>query len=130
MAEPRESVAARPGGAARGRGRGLRLRRLLLGLLLLALLGEAALRVVGRTDENGQFWVAGGRVRPYALPLTGVRRALQELAGSVPTYLAPDPELGWTIRPGASSRDGLFAASAQGLRADRLYSPQPETGVL
>ena len=49
------------------------------------------------------------------------------LAGRL-EYLQHDPELGWSIRPGG--RAGLYAANAQGLRADRDYALRPEPGVL
>jgi len=51
------------------------------------------------------------------------REQLQALLDHQPTYVAFDPTLGWTNRPNAVSADGLYRSNAQGLRADREYSP-------
>lgn len=57
---------------------------------------------------------------PYRPEPAAVRAWLQRPAGG---YLVPDRELGWTVRPGGRTPDGLYEANAQGARApaDRSY---------
>lgn len=53
---------------------------------------------------------------------------LERLLAGENRYLAPDPVLGWSIRPGAKAE--LYEANEQGMRANRAYAPTPPPGVV
>lgn len=109
------------------------LRRLasVLGPVVLALLlSEAAIRILGETDENGQFWLMGRRLQPYRLPLASVARTLDRYAGDDSSYLTYDPEVGWRPRGGGRSADGLYVVNSAGVRSDREYPLTPPAGRL
>jgi hypothetical protein len=56
------------------------------------------------------------------------RGILEAHLGGSSSYVISDPELGWTIRPGAAKRG--YRANRYGIRADREYELQPPPGVL
>jgi len=93
-------------------------------------LGELAVRALGRTDADGTFYLRDCPIRPYRMPLRRLGRLLDEYERSPASYLVYDAELGWAIRPGSLSANGLYRANASGLRSDREYSPEPGEGVL
>lgn len=55
-------------------------------------------------------------------------KAIRHVMAGKAEYSAFSPTLGWTIRPGGHSV--LYQANAQGLRADREYTPRPPAGKL
>lgn len=98
--------------------------------LLALAVGELAVRTLGRTDEDGAFYLRESPIRPYRMPLRRLGRLLDEYERSPASYLRYDADLGWTNRPGARSANGLYRANASGLRSDREYSTEPSEGVL
>lgn len=98
--------------------------------LLALALGELGMRAIGRTDEDGTFYLGEQPIRPYRMPVRRLGRLLDEYERSPSSYLAYDQDLGWTNRPGSRSANGLYRANRSGLRADREYSVEPSQGVL
>lgn len=100
------------------------------GLVAFALV-EAAIRVAGTTDADGNFSLRGRRWLPLQLPVAETRRKVGEyLTAGAATRLMYDPDLGWAPRPGADSADRLYHYNAQGLRAPVEYAPAPPPGTL
>jgi hypothetical protein len=93
------------------------------------LVGDAALRVAVRRDEDGQEWLRDIRLRPYQLPLRQIGETLEHLEHGT-SFLAYDPEVGWVPRPGARSKDGLHRVDAGGIRTDGETAVVPPPGVL
>jgi hypothetical protein len=119
------------GDAPPGRRRGRRWARLILfQALATLLLCEVALRLLTTTDpENGMAMIG----RHVLLPLRPDPTPIRAWLGRPPDrYLAPDPELGWTVRPLGESPDGLYHATAEGARAapGRTYGERPPPGRL
>jgi hypothetical protein len=89
-----------------------------------ALLCEAALRAATTRDErSGLESVAGHVLLPYTSPRTVDR-------GPYASYVASDPDLGWALVPDGRTRDGLYRANAQAIRAPAglRYAPTPARG--
>lgn len=99
-------------------------------LLTLAVL-EAAVRVIGDTDVDGQFTFMGYALEPYALPI-------KHLQDKIAVYLdhidrSPviyDAMLGWTYRPNKVWQKNTFTTNSAGLRSRREYSEQPLPNTL
>lgn len=53
---------------------------------------------------------------------------LKRLISDDNTYVMPDGDLGWTIRPNATGDGLLYASNSQGLRANRIFSKHPAKG--
>lgn len=87
--------------------------RLVFALLLTALLLECGLRLLTR-EEEGHLVLFGLKL----LPFERMRAAQEEVLKSPrpDDYIIADAQLGWTIRPMAGSRDGLFKSDELGLR--------------
>jgi hypothetical protein len=129
---PAARAEGRDEGASRPRGRRWR-RRVLFVLFQAAatlLLCEAALRLVTTTNPENRMPMVG---RFVLLPHRPAAPAVREWLARAPAgYLAPDRELGWTVKPNGRSPDGLYEANAQGARApaSRAYGGRPEEGRL
>jgi hypothetical protein len=93
--------------------------KLLLGFFSLAFslaIAELALRVVARTDADGNTLVLGRPLRPYVPPAEATRKLVAAYEADADRVLQYDPELGWAPRPGGLSRDGMYAYDARGAR--------------
>src|SRR5262245_16683105 len=98
-------------------GRFGRLRRpglLLVVLIALPLvLAELATRMLTRVlPENGMEAFLGLPLLPLHPSAEQVRAWSARVADS--SYVAPDPDLGWSIRPNGHTDDGRYEANAQG----------------
>ena len=84
---------------------------------LLAVTTEAALRylvVLKSFDEE----LAGFPLLPRQWKkVTAAYDAVLTKAESQPTYLVPDPILGWTIAPSRKSENGMYLSSVEGVRS-------------
>ena len=102
-------------------------------VLLTLILLEAAVRVIGDTDIDGQFTFMGYALEPRALPISGLRAAVEEYLGDVDQAVAVvlyDEMLGWTYRPNAAWQKRTFTTNSAGLRAQREYSKEPPPDTL
>lgn len=100
-------------------------------VLALASVGETAVRVVGDADEDGNFYLRGHHVRPYALPVNRIARAVRAYMASDTTFLIADPALGWVPRPEVTTN--LYVYNRQGIRVQgtqQLYTETPPEGTL
>ena len=118
--------------------RGRMVRKILPGLLisLMTIFGclvvaEIGVRVLGETDENGNFFIGDRKLKPYRLPV-------QEVSANVEILLDPDsgattvydPYLGWTKKAN-SSKEGGYSYNSAGIRsAPAEYPLSPRQGVL
>src|SRR5688572_27239134 len=87
-----------------------------LSVLLVLLCAEAAIRAVGTSDEDGNFTVAGRRLRPYRLPIKRVAAAVKRYQQATDTMIVYDPELGWRPRPNVRNDESVH--NAEGLRVE------------
>ena len=91
--------------------------------------GEVAVRVVGTTDDHGQFSVRGHPIPPYGVRTGALLASVARFADSDQSARAGyHPELGWA--PRAGHRGGLYAYNRDGIRADVEYDRTPQPGVL
>ncbi len=97
------------------------------GLLLLLTWGAIEAACLGALWA---FQQRGYRVPVEARFTLGddTRRRIPRIVQGREQYYPHDPLLGWTAKPGGSTR--LYHANAQGMRADREYAPRPPAGVL
>ncbi len=99
----------------------------LFSVLLVFACSEVAIRILGSSDEDGNFTFAGRRLRPYHLPVNRVASAVQTYKQATDTMFVYDPELGWSPRPNARNEASIH--NAAGLRvetADRSVDAVPE----
>lgn len=83
---------------------------------------EAALRLLARDTIDGEA-VAGTTLYPRDwAKLARARLATLARRDAETSFLVPDAELGWVPGPSRASPDGLYASSAEGVRA-----PSPDT---
>ena len=102
-------------------------------VLLTLILLEAAVRVIGDTDIDGQFTFMGYALEPRALPISQMQAAVEEYLGDVDQAVAVvlyDEMLGWTYRPNAAWQKRTFTTNSAGLRAQREYSKEPPPDTL
>jgi hypothetical protein len=94
----------------------------IVSLILSLFLSEALLRSIARTDE------AGTRIGAVTLSPTWqeqVARNSSIIAAATPSgtwnepFFVKDESLGWTVGANRRSKDGLYASSVEGLRAER-----------
>jgi lysophospholipase L1-like esterase len=108
---------------------------LIVGSFLLSLAAaEGVTRLLTRVDADGGLYVRSVRILPFRMPVRAVReKALAYEAEGDATYIRADPDLGWTIRPGGASRDGVYLSDQIGLRSpsrERHPASRPAPGVL
>ncbi|MBW2229988.1 MAG: SGNH/GDSL hydrolase family protein [Deltaproteobacteria bacterium] len=110
-------------------------RRLGIPLLVLAVLwgtAEISLRLVTQLDGNGNEYFGDTRLKPYHLPVASMTIGAIE-ARQDDSYLMSDPDLGWSIRPNARSKDGLALSGHLGNRTedpDALVASSAQRGRL
>jgi hypothetical protein len=96
---------------------------LMLGSLLITLLlCEFAVRFLGTTDADGQFFVGTLPIKPYHLPIQQTSVQIDNYLNSRASYVTYDPDLGRTNRPNGVSETGMYRANADGLRANRDFA--------
>lgn len=105
-----------------------RTRRWLLRLLLVLVLVEGLSRLCLLVLAKGAG-MEYAPIVPDGLSEAG-RRALDRYLETEDSYIVHDPELGWAIRPNASSGSGLYRSNGRGLRADRDHTAQARPGIL
>lgn len=113
-----------PGGSA-GRGVRIALAAVMTALSLLML--EGAVRVIGRTDADGTFYVRQQPVPPLHLPVAQLEHAVQQYRATAQTLFVDDAALGWKPRAGASN--DLYAYNAAGLRAPTTVAATPDAAA-
>lgn len=116
--------------ASRGRTAAFLTIFLFLSLALAFAAGEVYVRLAGRYDADGTFFFRDRPIPPYALPVQRAKELIEQYQADPAGYMQYDADLGWTNRPGSSSRDGLYRANSAGLRSDREYSKETPPGVL
>jgi hypothetical protein len=84
---------------------------------------ELALRLVTTTSDTGLVTLGSCVLVPYRATAEVARVAIARPA----EYVIADPDLGWTVRPGGRSADGLYEANSEGARApaSRQYGDRP-----
>ena len=98
----------------------------------LAVMGEAAVRVYGTTDDIGDFYVRSARIKPYhdGYP-PRLDQKLDEYLSNASPWVRYDPDLGWAPSANGESPDGMFRYNDSGIRSDVAdYSTVPQEGVL
>lgn len=79
---------------------------------------EAAIRIGGSTDADGQFWFLLP-LKPYASPAQETARTIQKYRDEERPYTVYDAQLGWTVNPNAKHSNGLYQSNNLGLRSER-----------
>jgi len=98
---------------------------LLLGILLGLLGGEVLVRVLGNTDADGNFWLGGRILGPQQPQRTRLTNLVEEFETREDASLfVYDAELGWNLRPGASSANGLYHIDERGIRTGARATPR------
>jgi hypothetical protein len=100
-------------------------------VLALAVVGETVIRLVGESDEDGNFYLRGHHVRPYYLPVKRIARAVETYLATPTTFLIADPALGWAPRP--EVKTALYVYNRQGIRVEspeRIFTENPSQGTL
>ena len=102
-----------------------------LGVALALLLLEAAIRLAGRTDADGQFTALGYTLEPYALPVNQLSaRIAEHLAHKDVASIIYDQALGWDYRPSSQRQGGAFSINSAGIRSRREFAEEPAADTL
>lgn len=104
---------------------------LLFGLVVAFVCAEVAVRLMGETDADGNFFYkdkAVGAIRP---PVEWVREQLQKYKDSDQTRMIYDPNTGWSPRPHVVTHKGMYRYDARGIRTSgKEYTEKAKPGVL
>jgi hypothetical protein len=106
---------------------------LLAAMSLLVSVGgaEVVIRLLGRTDADGNFIFRRKVLPPVRMPIASTRQKIDAyLNAGATTVVAYDPLLGWAPRPNARSQNGLYRYNSQSLRAEGAYAPVPVEGTI
>jgi hypothetical protein len=104
-----------------------RLRRFLLRLVFLAVVVE--LLSYGALFAAKLAGIAYTPIRPDSISEAQQQSLAKLLAGET-EYLRHDTVLGWSLRAGGGSKEGIYQANAEGVRAARAYGEAPVAGKL
>lgn len=88
-----------------------------IALLIGFVLCEFAVRVLGHTDVNGNFYFRNQLLKPYHLPRKTVEHEINRYLASDSSFMLYDSLLGWKPRPKSVSSDGYYRYNSRGLRA-------------
>jgi len=72
-------------------------------------------------------------LRPYRIPVISTEKKIKTYLSSGHSYVIYDETLGWSIKPGGRSKNGLYFADQYGVRAASSRSPveqKPAEGIL
>jgi hypothetical protein len=94
------------------------------------LIGEGIIRLLGETDENGQFYFMERPLGPYGLVAGKSTLLVDEYLQDPTSYIVYSENLGWSIRPNAQGKNGLYRSNSAGIRSDVEYEQTPTPGVL
>lgn len=112
---------------------GMRAAAVLLGLLVAFLLAEVAVRLMGQTDEDGNFFFRGKLIGAVHPQVQWVRRQMERYRQSDNSRMISDPDTGWSPRPQNVTHNGRYRYERHGIRTGSIDSPyrkQPAAGVL
>lgn len=102
----------------------------LLSATLAAAVGELAIRLLGRTDAHGNFYVRTLRLRPYHLPTKRLAERVERYVTHGPVSRRYDPLSGWSPLPRGQTANGLYRYNSAGIRSPVEYAGRPADGVL
>ena len=89
------------------------------------------MRLVGRTDADGQFFVRDRPLRPHRLPTRRLNRLLENYRrNESEAAVRYDPKLGWSPRPLHRSANGLPTTDSAGIRGAVEYARAPRPDAL
>lgn len=112
------------------------MRKLIIVFVLLALtflLGEGFIRLLGKTDSDGNFYLFSRILPPYKYPAAVAKYQITRYLNIFSSHLAYDPDLGWAPRPLSASNNGLYFYNADGIRvasSDFPISKNPQEQTL
>jgi hypothetical protein len=81
---------------------------LIASMLTASLAGELLIRAFGKYDADGNFFFGSFRLYPHRLPVKQMKEKVETYLSSGSPLVVYDDSMGWTYRPGAASRDGLY----------------------
>lgn len=100
-----------------------------IGITLLLL--EGCIRIIGKTDADGQFSFLGFVLEPYALPISAMRASVDSyIENRDLVTIVYDPDCGWVYRPNSLRHNGRFTVNSAGLRSTRDHSQRPAPDTL
>ena len=104
---------------------------IIFGIVLALIALEAAVRLAGEHDADGQFIVLGYTLEPYILPVTKLRQRIEEhLQHQDHASVIYDSATGWSYKPGAARQDGSFSINGAGIRSAREFDLTPPVNTL
>lgn len=99
--------------------------------VMALLLGEVAVRLMGETDDDGNFLLRGRIVGQRHPHVEWVERANREYVEGTTKRMIYNPQTGWSPRPNASSHKGMYRYNSRGIRsAPTEYVEPPANDVL
>lgn len=105
--------------------------KLVLFCLFLFVTLEIGVRVLGKFDQDGQFYLFGTAVIPNVIPIHTIEANLSYYGANGDSFDVYNPATGWSSRP--SFAGDLYVHNADGIRTaapDTSYSLMPQDGVL
>lgn len=99
--------------------------------LFAFLLAEVAVRLVGTTDVDGNFFFRGQQTGRRIPPVTSIAATLDKYQHTNKTRMIYDAQTGWKPRPHISTHNGNYRYNSVGIRSQpKEYNLKPADGVL
>ena len=102
-------------------------------LLTCFIIGEIVIRNFGVYDNDGNYIVRKGASQQSHTCAERMKVRLDAYLSSSSSAKMYDPDLGWTFRPNAESRNGLYYYNSDGIRTNSTsheYTIYPQTQIL
>lgn len=106
----------------------LRTLAVLTGLLVAFGIAETTVRMLGETDEDGNFFFSEKPVGAARPPVEWVRRKIEQYQKSEKSRMIYDRQTGWSPRPNNTTHQGMYRYDARGIRTaaeDHDVTPTP-----
>ena len=99
---------------------------ILVSFLFAFLLVEVAIRIMGETDVDGQFYFMGRALPPYTLSVQQINEKVENYLDDIDKVtLVYEPLTGWQYRPNATRQKGDFTINGIGIRSHQEFTQDP-----
>ena len=102
------------------------------GLLLALAAAEIAVRLMGQSDDDGNFFWKGKAVGGIHPQVAWVREKVEDYHANPDSRMIADPHTGWSPRPNVTTHKGMYRYESRGIRCGtpaKDYALAPAAGV-
>lgn len=95
----------------------MRLTAVFLAIFCTLLVAEIAVRIIGRTDDDGNVFVLNQQIGTRHPQANWVSTKIEEYRGARETRMIYDPHTAWSPRPNSDSHAGMYHYNSRGIRS-------------